>query len=69
MEIKFAKRLKELRKNENMSQAQVAKLVGVAQSNVSDWENGISRPEYENLVALAKFFDVSVDYLIGYKDI
>lgn len=68
MEIKFAIRMKELRKAENMSQLQLSKLIGVAQSNVSDWENNVSRPEYERLVKIAQIFDVSVDYLLGVED-
>ena len=68
MELKFAQRLKELRKSDNMSQCQLAKKIGVAQSNISDWENNISRPEYENLIKIAEIFDVTSDYLLGLKD-
>ena len=68
MEIKFAHRLKELRKADAMSQSQLASRVGVAQSNISDWENNVSRPEYENLIKIAEIFDVSTDYLLGLKD-
>lgn len=68
MEILFARRLKELRKSEDMSQSLLASKIGVAQSNVSDWENDISRPEYENLIKLAKLFDVTTDYLLGLSD-
>ena len=68
MEILFARRLKELRKSEDMSQSLLASKIGVAQSNVSDWENDISRPEYENLIKLAKIFDVTTDYLLGLSD-
>ncbi len=68
MEMIFANRLKELRKSENMSQTQLAKIIGIAQSNVSDWENDVSRPEYENLIKIAKIFDVSTDYLLGLTD-
>lgn len=68
MEILFARRLKELRKSEGMSQSLLASKIGVAQSNVSDWENDISRPEYENLIKLANIFDVTTDYLLGLSD-
>ncbi len=68
MELIFNKRLKELRKTENISQCQLAKMIGVAQSNVSDWENDVSRPEYENLIKIAEIFDVSTDYLLGLTD-
>lgn len=68
MKLLLSQRLKELRKSENMSQIALAKLIGVAQSNVSDWENDVSRPEYENLIKIAKIFDVSTDYLLGLSD-
>lgn len=68
MKLLLSQRLKELRKSENMSQVALAKLIGVAQSNVSDWENDVSRPEYENLIKIAKIFDVSTDYLLGLSD-
>ncbi len=68
MKLLLSQRLKELRKSENMSQVALSKLIGVAQSNVSDWENDVSRPEYENLIKIAKIFDVSTDYLLGLSD-
>lgn len=68
MKLLLSQRLKELRKSESMSQVALAKLIGVAQSNVSDWENDVSRPEYENLIKIAKIFDVSTDYLLGLSD-
>ena len=39
--------------------------MGIRQSNVSDWENDISRPEYEKLVELTKLYGVSVYDLLG----
>lgn len=51
-----------------MTQAQLASLIGIAQTNISDWENEISRPEYENLIKIAKIFDVSTDFLLGLED-
>lgn len=68
MEIKLSERLKELRKNEKITQAQLSRQLGVAQSNISDWENDVARPEYENLVKLAQIFDVTTDYLLGLSD-
>lgn len=57
-----------LRKEENLTQEKLAKQVGIAQTNISDWENNVSRPEYENLVKLSKIFAVSTDYLLGLED-
>lgn len=48
-----------------MSQTQVAQKLKIHQSNISDWENDISRPEYEKLIELAELYDVSVAELLG----
>lgn len=65
--MKFGYIFKELRKNCGLTQKQVAAQLNISQSNVSDWENDISRPEYENLIALAKIYEVSVEDLLGLR--
>lgn len=57
----FAKLLKE----RGVTSYQVHKATGVAQSSLSDWKNGKSKPKYEKMVAIADYFGVSVDYLLG----
>lgn len=69
MEILIAKRIKDLMKNEKLTQMQLATALGRGQSSVSDWINAKSEPSIENLWKLADFFDVSIDYLIGRKEI
>lgn len=69
MEILIAKRIKDLMKNEKLTQMQLATALGIRQSSVSDWINAKSEPSIENLWKLADFFDVSIDYLIGRKEI
>lgn len=69
MEILIAQRIKDLMKSEKLTQMQLARALGVGQSSVSDWINAKSEPRIENLWKLADFFDVSVDYLIGRKEI
>jgi len=66
--MEFASIFKELRQQEKLTQKQLADKLHIFQSNISDWENGISRPEYEHLVEIAKIFDVSTDYLLGMED-
>lgn len=61
-------RLKELRKEKGVSQAQVAEELNVTQSTVSGWETGVIKKSAEDAVRLADFFDVSVDYLLGRTD-
>ena len=54
-----------LRKNRGMSQEELAEKVGVTRQAVSKWEMGTSVPELETLVALAKCFGVTTDYLLS----
>ena len=67
MEV-FAARLKELRTNKGLSHIALGKAIGVNGSAISFWENNINTITAENIIALAKFFGVSTDYLLGVKD-
>jgi len=58
-------RLKELRKEKNKTQQDIAKLTGYKQTLISKWEHGDREPDTETLIKLANYFNVSVDYLIG----
>ena len=69
MEILIAQRIKDLMRSEKFTQMQLAATIKVGQSSISDWLNAKSEPSVENLWKLADFFDVSVDYLIGRKEI
>lgn len=59
--------IKEARKNRNLTQKQLAKLVGVDYSVISKYENGSITPPADRLKAIANVLDVSVDYLIEDK--
>ena len=61
-------RLKELRKEKELSQKQVADAIGYKQYSIADWENGRTEPDIATIIALARFFDVSTDYLLGVVD-
>lgn len=67
MEI-FAKRLRELRLEAKLSARQVGAGIGVAHSTIIRWENGIRVPDALDLIALAKFFNVSINYLCGLEN-
>lgn len=58
-------RIKELRKQKGVKQADLAKLLGIAQSTMSGWENEINEVDNDSLFKLADFFGVSVDYILG----
>lgn len=60
----FAKRFKQLRLQNGYTQKQVADILGVNQSNISDWENNVSRPEYENLIALARLYGETLESML-----
>ncbi len=64
----FKKRLKELRTEKNLSQADIGKLVNMSKMAISHWEKGHSEPSIDQLILLARFFDVSIDYLVGFCD-
>ncbi|MBQ2769347.1 MAG: helix-turn-helix transcriptional regulator [Clostridia bacterium] len=61
----FAERLLELRKEHGISQAALAKRLEVSYGVVCYWETNRSEPTAPNLVKIADFFDVSIDYLLG----
>ena len=60
----FQDLLKELRAKKGVTQSQLANQIGVSPGNVGDWEGGKSKPGYVALSALARFFEVSADYLL-----
>ncbi|MDR3293419.1 MAG: helix-turn-helix domain-containing protein [Clostridiales bacterium] len=65
---KFEIRLKELRLERGMTQAQLANELGLNSVSYLRYEKGQREPSISLLIVFAKYFDVSVDYLIGYRD-
>lgn len=61
-------RLRELRAEKNISQRKMAEMYSVSQGTYNNWEQGNTQPSIEQLIELARFFSVSVDYLIGNSD-
>lgn len=64
----FCERLKELRISRNLTQKDVADSVGMASVAYQRYEYGTREPAYQKLVALADYFNVSLDYLVGRSD-
>lgn len=62
-------RIKTLRKQKKMSQSQLAELLHVNQTAVSQWELERAYPSFEIAVAMAQYFSVSVEYLLGQSDV
>jgi len=61
--------LKEFRKDKNIGQVELAKAIGVSKGIISLWENGLREPNMYSLIKLAKYFDVSIDELVGLRQI
>ena len=64
----FAERLRELRTQYNLSMKQLASKLNVTDAAISNWENDINEPKISYLIDIAKFFDVTSDYLIGLEE-
>jgi len=62
-----AQRLRQLRKERGLTQRNVADGLGIAESSYQLYEY-TNKPGYDKLIALADFFDVSIDYLVGRTD-
>lgn len=62
------KNLKSLRKSSRMTQEKLAKAMNVSQTSIGSWELGSREPSCEDLIRLADYFNVSLDYLMGRND-
>lgn len=65
----FKERLKQLRKEKGLIQKELADIFHMQNTAISKYELGERNPDQETLIALAKYFDVSLDYLTGISDI
>lgn len=68
MEKTFGEILKDLRIEKGLGQIELAKNLNVSTGIISLWENGLREPKLSNLIAIAQFFSVSIDYLAGLVD-
>lgn len=64
----FSERIKELRQQEQLTQEQLGSVIGVSKFSVHLYEKGTNCPDMKGLIALADYFDVSLDYLAGRTD-
>lgn len=63
----FSEKIRQLRKDRHLTQAEVAKEVGLSARGYQDLELG-AKPRYDALLHIADFYDVSVDWLMGRTD-
>ena len=62
-------RIKDLREDRDLRQIDVANATGIDQKTLSNYETGKTNPDSFAIVALARFYEVSTDYLLGESDI
>ena len=64
----FKDYLRAIRKERKHTQREAAAAAGVTERNYQDWEYGKTKPTFDTPIALADYFDVSLDYLVGRSD-
>lgn len=68
VQVQVAARIKELMRENNLTQVALAKGTGLRQNTVSAWLLGKKEPSIRSLWLLADYFNVDIDYLVGRKD-
>ncbi len=63
------KRIRDLREDHDLNQTEIAKILGMSQTGYSKYETGENDIPTAILIKLAKFYDTSIDYLLGQTDI
>lgn len=66
--MNFNIRLKQLRQKNKLTQSELADILGLKPTAVSNYESRRNEPSFDKLIALSKYFDVSCDYLLGISD-
>lgn len=61
-------RLRNLREDKDLTQAEIAKILNISQTTYSRYESGVLDIPSQSLVKLAKFYKTSIDYLVGLSD-
>lgn len=62
-------KIKELRQEQKVTQRQLGAALGFSNQAISAWESGLREPDCDSIVKIAKYFNVSADYLLGLSDI
>ena len=66
--MNFNVRLKQLRQKHKLTQSELADILGLKPTAISNYESNRNEPSFNKLIALSKYFDVSCDYLLGITD-
>lgn len=65
----YTERIRALREDNDLSQTEVAAIIHVAQRTYSDYESGKIRIPVDSLIILAKYYDLSMDYISGISNV
>lgn len=68
MKVRIKERLKELRKDKNLTQKQIAKILNKSETGYASWEQGLSEPCINDLITISEYYGVTIDYLVGKED-
>lgn len=68
MNMRKMNRIRELRLSKNISQRELGNIIGTSQQTISRLEVGNYSPPVDLVINLAEYFDVSIDYLLGFSD-
>lgn len=63
--INYYQRLRDLREDKDLNQTQIAIVIGTSQSYYAQYENGKRQIPFDRIIELAKFYNISIDYIAG----
>ncbi|MBQ6847077.1 MAG: helix-turn-helix transcriptional regulator [Oscillospiraceae bacterium] len=67
--MNYFKRLKDLREDKDLTQSDIADILGTTRQQIGKWENGVQMMGVDKYIKLAEYYNVSVDYILGLTDI
>ncbi|MBQ8167313.1 MAG: helix-turn-helix transcriptional regulator [Lachnospiraceae bacterium] len=67
--MRYNERIRAIREDQDLTQQKIANLLSIGQRTYSDYESGKTRIPVDSLLILAKFYNVSLDYITGASDI
>ena len=65
----YCDRIRDLREDSGLTQTEIGKLLNVGQRTYADYEYGVTRIPVDRLIQLAKYYDVSMDYICGVSSV
>lgn len=67
--MQYTERMRNIREDRDLTQSQIAGLLNIGQKTYSDYELGKTRIPLESMMKLAKYYNVSMDYICGISDV